>query len=116
MWQVAEVKRSTKKDREKGHTRLSVKADEEGSTLRNIDVKVRDEFWTGDEAHLSWEDKKGTDEFTYGYAITCHKSQGSQWENVLVFDEAASFREDAWRWRYTAITRAATKLTVVVNK
>lgn len=42
----------------------------------------------------------------YGYCITCHKSQGSEWDKVLVIDEQC----DAWeakRWRYTAITRAA---------
>lgn len=45
----------------------------------------------------------------YGYAITCHKSQGSEWDKVLVWDESCS----AWdmkRWRYTAITRAAKEL------
>lgn len=53
---------------------------------------------------------KGSQEFDYGYAITCHKSQGSQWNNVLIFDESWCFREDAKRWLYTAITRAQTKI------
>ena len=50
----------------------------------------------------------------WGWAITCHKSQGSQWDHVIVHDEASVFRDDAARWRYTAITRAAKGLTVVV--
>jgi len=43
-----------------------------------------------------------------------HKSQGSQWDNVVVFDESRTFREDAAKHLYTAVTRAAEKVTVVV--
>lgn len=46
----------------------------------------------------------------YGYCITCHKSQGSEWDNVLVIDEQAPQLWNARRWRYTAITRAAKSL------
>ena len=59
-----------------------------------------------------WKMLKGTQDFDYGYAITAHKSQGSQWNNVLIFDESWCFREDANRWLYTAITRAQTKVLV----
>lgn len=49
---------------------------------------------------------------TFGYVITCHKSQGSEWNNVLVWDEwMPPHIWDMKRWRYTAITRAAKKLT-----
>lgn len=78
------------------------------------DVRVRREFFLGTEAGVPWEQRKGQQEFTFGYALTCHKSQGSQWDNIVVFDEGASFREDAIRWRYTAVTRAAEKLLMVV--
>jgi exodeoxyribonuclease V len=54
--------------------------------------------------------------FDFGYAITCHKSQGSEWDSVLVFDEGEVFGADAARWRYTAITRAARRVTVVVPR
>lgn len=50
---------------------------------------------------------------TYGYAITVHKAQGSEWKNVLLFDESAVFRKDGWRWLYTGITRASEGLVVV---
>jgi len=50
----------------------------------------------------------------WGWAITCHKSQGSQWDEVVVHDESGVFRDDASKWLYTAITRAAKRLTVVV--
>jgi exodeoxyribonuclease-5 len=51
--------------------------------------------------------------FAFGYAITCHKAQGSQWDSVLVYDESQCFRADKWRWLYTAITRAAESVVVV---
>jgi exodeoxyribonuclease-5 len=45
----------------------------------------------------------------YGYCITTHKSQGSEWDKVLVIDEQCQIW-DSKRWRYTAITRAAVEL------
>lgn len=52
-------------------------------------------------------------EFDYGYALTCHKAQGSQWERVVVVDESSCFRQDARKWLYTAITRASESVVVV---
>jgi exodeoxyribonuclease-5 len=53
-------------------------------------------------------------EFAYGYAITRHKAQGSEWEKVLVLEE--HFPVDPIehaRWLYTAATRASKKLVIV---
>ena len=53
-------------------------------------------------------------EFAYGYAITAHKAQGSEWEKVLVLEE--HFPVDPIehaRWLYTAATRASKKLVIV---
>ncbi|MFM8749772.1 ATP-binding domain-containing protein, partial [Rhabdaerophilum sp.] len=55
-----------------------------------------------------------TDEFDYGYALTVHKAQGSQWDKVVLFDESFAFREHRARWLYTAVTRAAKALTIVI--
>lgn len=52
-------------------------------------------------------------EFDYGYVLTVHKAQGSQWPSVLVFDESSCFRADWARWLYTAVTRASDHLTVI---
>lgn len=61
-------------------------------------------------------DSKRMDEILdFGWVITTHKSQGSQWDNVIVHDESQRFREDADKWLYTAVTRAADELTVVVT-
>ena len=52
-------------------------------------------------------------EFDYGYAITVHKSQGSQYEKVILFNEyLGSDREHYLRWLYTGVTRASKKLIV----
>ena len=53
-------------------------------------------------------------QFAYAYAITCHKSQGSEFNRVIVYDEAFGDAEQKRRWRYTAVTRAAKQLVVVV--
>lgn len=56
---------------------------------------------------------KDIQEFDYGYALTTHKSQGSQWPSVIVFDESRFFRKDSAKWLYTAATRASEKLTII---
>jgi ATP-dependent exoDNAse (exonuclease V) alpha subunit len=52
----------------------------------------------------------------FAYAITCHKSQGGQWENVFI--DLGYFTEDMLdksylRWLYTALTRASQKLYLI---
>ena len=53
----------------------------------------------------------------YGYALTCHKTQGGQWNNVFI--EAPYLPEETilelgdLRWLYTAITRASEKVYLV---
>lgn len=51
--------------------------------------------------------------FEYGYCISCHKAQGSEFDSAIVFDESYAFKEDAARWLYTAITRAKDRLIIV---
>jgi exodeoxyribonuclease-5 len=50
--------------------------------------------------------------FAFGYSLTVHKAQGSEWDNVLLIDEGDTFQEEAIRWRYTAITRARERVIV----
>ena len=49
----------------------------------------------------------------WGWAITCHKAQGSQWKNVIVINEGFGRRDDYRRWLYTAITRAEEGLLII---
>jgi exodeoxyribonuclease-5 len=52
--------------------------------------------------------------FDFGYALTCHKAQGSQWADVVVCAyDAFGNSDDRKRWLYTAVTRAAERLIVV---
>lgn len=62
---------------------------------------------------INWWERADAEEFDYGYALTCHKAQGSQWDRVVVNDESSCFREHATRWLYTAVTRAAKSVVVV---
>ena len=51
---------------------------------------------------------------TYGYALTCHAAQGSEFDKVLVIEESFPFdKTEHQRWLYTAATRAAEKLVLV---
>lgn len=83
-------------------------SNEDGRSLENIETH---------KGHFvneppEWQQERNFNSFDFGYAITCHKSQGSQWDHVVVIDESRVFREDRWRWLYTAITRAAEKVTI----
>ena len=69
--------------------------------------------FTGDKRSV-FEAKKKHHHVDWGWVITGHISQGSQWNHVVVHDESNVFRDDSHRWLYTAVTRAAEKLTVVI--
>ncbi|MCK8045328.1 AAA family ATPase [Shewanella sp. 1CM18E] len=51
----------------------------------------------------------------FGYAITCHKAQGSEWQHVLVkcSSHYKTLTKDYFRWLYTAITRTSSNLYVL---
>ncbi len=55
------------------------------------------------------------EKFDYGYCLTVHKSQGSQWKKVLLFDESSGINkaEERRGWLYTGITRASEQLLIV---
>ncbi len=50
--------------------------------------------------------------FEFAYAVTCHKAQGSEYDNIVVLDESRLF-ENAASWLYTAVTRAKKKLIII---
>ncbi|NIO04061.1 MAG: ATP-binding domain-containing protein, partial [Proteobacteria bacterium] len=57
------------------------------------------------------------DLFDFGYAISVHRSQGSEWDNVLLFEERSQYWDSEFyrRWLYTAVTRAKDKLFIVAR-
>ena len=62
-------------------------------------------------------DQKDVDIFDFGYATTVHKSQGSEWKKVVLFEQRNQYQsdQDYARWLYTAATRAKEKLFVIYN-
>src|SRR5882757_6632999 len=108
LWQVAERPATRKQI-----LKLRLTADE-GFAGKGVKVSVRAECFAGTIEQIDWPMRKKYDEFDYGYVLTVHKAQGSQWDDVVLFDESFAFQESRDRWLYTGITRAAKRLTVVV--
>lgn len=85
---------------------------------RDIGVKICDPGFFqenyGDRTHFPKGD--GIQQFDYGYVVTAHKSQGSEWPHVVIADDKMriSDRSQRKKWLYTAITRAAERLTYYV--
>ena len=65
----------------------------------------------------NWEQRRPLREFDFGYAITVHKSQGSEWDHVILADDGIFKSDQAIRnrWLYTAVTRAKKRLQWVYN-
>jgi exodeoxyribonuclease-5 len=108
-WTVEKVRKSNG-----AAVRMVVSPEDAGDVKRTTEIKVHPYFFEGREGELTWDDIKEFQQFTFGYALTVHKSQGSQWNNVVLIDESAVFREDRRRHLYTGITRAAEQITVVM--
>ena len=109
LWKVM----SAAKETTKPGINLLVSPDD-GDTDRGVaKIKLLKAAFDAPDEEMPWQLKKRFDDFDYGYALTVHKAQGSQWDNVCLFDESFAFRETRERWLYTAITRAAEKLTIV---
>lgn len=89
------------------HLYYSIMADTERYGDLSVDERVKalrnDPYWTA--LHVK-----------YAYAVTCHKAQGGQWDNVFV--DLSYIPDDAlglslYRWFYTAVTRARKKLYLI---
>jgi exodeoxyribonuclease-5 len=107
LWRV-ETLGGVKKD----FVKMTLRSEDEGSRS-TVKAAVLKAFFEGKEGELGFALRRESDEFDYGYALTVHKAQGSQWDDVMLFDESFAFREHRARWLYTGLTRAARKLTVV---
>lgn len=100
------------KGTDSARVKMDVLPDEDGAR-RSVSVSVLRSFFEGDVEQIPFAQRKRSDEFDYGYALTVHKAQGSQWDDVVLFDESYAFREHRERWLYTGLTRAAKRITVV---
>jgi ATP-dependent exoDNAse (exonuclease V) alpha subunit len=55
---------------------------------------------------------------TYGYALTCHKSQGGEWNEVFLYLQKSLYARrgsELYQWAYTAVTRAKKTLHIEDN-
>lgn len=109
LWKVMTSSRETVKP----GINLLVSPEEDDPERGVAKIKLLKSVFEDPDADVPWATKKRFDDFDYGYALTVHKAQGSQWDNVVLFDESYAFKETRQRWLYTAITRAAKRLTVV---
>jgi exodeoxyribonuclease-5 len=57
------------------------------------------------------------DYFDYGNCISVHKSQGSEWDKIILFEQRTKKWDDDFytRWLYTAVTRARKKLLIICD-
>lgn len=93
-----------------GLVKCDINLDGEDRQLKNITLHAHmlDEFNT-----KHFRDNSAT-YWNYGYGITCHKAQGSEWESVLVKVEPVP-SELNFEWLYTAVTRASKRLVVCID-
>lgn len=82
---------------------------EPGETVADYMKKIREDFMNKNNA----EDDEQVEQIDFAYAISVHKSQGSEWPIVVVLDESHIFGKDRNKWLYTAITRAKKKLIIL---
>lgn len=108
LWQVTSAPRTVKQS-----MNLLVRAEDEGIERNSSKIKVLKAVFEEPGVEIPWQIRRRHDDFDYGYALTVHKAQGSQWDDIVLFDESYAFREHRQRWLYTAITRAAERLTIV---
>jgi exodeoxyribonuclease-5 len=106
-WTVLDVEPSKSKLRVVMHVRSDDDPEFKVRVAAHADV-----FQGADPRQKPWYERQSLEEFDYGYALTVHKAQGSQWPSVLLYDESFCFREDAHRWLYTGLTRAAESVLV----
>jgi exodeoxyribonuclease-5 len=109
LWQVM----SSSKETTKPGINLLVRPEDDDMDRGAAKIKLLKAAFEDVDGELPWSMRKRYDEFDYGYALTVHKAQGSQWNNVVLFDESWAFRDTRERWLYTAITRAAETITIV---
>lgn len=93
---------------------------EETPQVIHVDFNGREKIQTWSGCFLGVEpndfikSNKHMNLFDYGCVITVHKSQGSEWDKVLVYNEPIGKTNiDKWRWMYTALTRARKKVYLV---
>ena len=95
-----------------GDLRMDLQYEDRMFTALKIDPLAFEQYGRPSLNRRDMPSAAGANEFDFGHAITVHKSQGSEWDNVAVYDDKMRIqdRETRKRWMYTAATRAAKRL------
>lgn len=109
LWEVDEVEYQ-----DADETIMVVRPLDAGMGVNAVSVTTHHAWIDGLEKEIPWQEQKKYQPFDYGYCLSVHKAQGSQWSSVLIFDESSVFRDDAAKHLYTAITRAAERVIVAI--
>lgn len=72
-------------------------------------IKYSKKFFNQERPNLEQHGQTDPVPFDYAYAITCHKAQGDEWDQVMVYEQKSK-NWDHRRWTYTAASRAAERL------
>lgn len=101
-----------------GMTNLSL--EQQKSLYIDFYLRLRDEGIK--QKDLAFRERLNTDPYlnalrcVFGYAITCHKAQGGEWNEVFVDiprNLTLESKPSGYQWIYTAVTRAREKLHIV---
>lgn len=97
---------------------LRLETDPEDTPLTKVNaLRAYFEAYQDKEAlkNVRWWERADNDEFDFGYAITVHKAQGSQWEKIFFWDDGMYVgwqRQARKKWLYTGLTRAMESVTL----
>lgn len=91
------------------------RSDEEKESARQAASHiVTVEFVNG--ATRAFKSKAGVASLQLAYASTCHKTQGSQMDTVIIVCHHAAKRQLCREWFYTAVTRAVKRVIILYTK
>lgn len=82
-----------------------------------FETSIHPECFTNPERVKAWDYRQRCiyNEFDYGWAITGHRAQGSQWPSVLVFADMFRWDSDLFKkWLYTSLTRAEDRVILAL--
>lgn len=95
--------------RENGDLIVSDVQLETGDRIRDVRMDPR-QFGEPTKVEQDFEEQKLNVSMDYGYALTCHKMQGSSFDEVFILKDMPRSMDEYGRWMYTAVTRAVNKV------
>lgn len=114
-WTVLSAEHVDPKDYDQGTIELRLKSDDDGREYEGV-VWIHHFIDRSAQLEAMGPGRRELPEFAWGYVITCHKAQGSEWPEVLLIDESRMLKQiDPARWLYTGATRAQQRIVVLTT-